>query len=233
MKRLRTIQKRTAGRRPKKGPAERGTRADILAAARSVFARRGLDGASVREVAKAARVNNAMIYYYFKDKFELFRAVLSDSFKAFDLIWENEMFSTQSTSREKIQKFVEELIRFHQANEELRRILSMEFACCGKNMEWLAQNFYTRSYQKLAKILHDGERNVELKKVDCSFAVATLVGMVSHSFILKPIAEYVTGRKLNLSVRRFGAFVTNMFFDGLADNSRDARIKLKRRAAKA
>ncbi len=232
MKRLMKTHRSTAGRRPKADNAGNDTRAAILAAARRVFARRGLDGASVREVANAAKVNNAMIYYHFSDKFELYRAVLSDSFKVFDLIWENRIFSTKSTAREKIQKFVEELIRFHQANQELRRILSMEFACCGKNIEWLARNFYTRSYRKLANILHDGERNGELKKVDTSFAVATLVGMVFHSFILKPIAEYVTGRELDLSIKRFGAFVTEMFFDGLGENSGRGRIKLKRRTVK-
>lgn len=233
MNRLRTIQKRTAGRRPKKGPAERGTRAEILAAARYIFARRGLDGASVREVAEAAKVNNAMIYYYFRDKFELYRAVLSDSFKAFDRIWENSMFNTESTARAKIQKYVEELIKFQQANKELRRILSMEFACCGKNIKWLAENVFTHSYQKLARILHEGARNGELKKVDSSFAIATLVGMVIHSFIMQPMAEYVTGRKLDLTVKRFGAFVTGMFFDGLGAESREVRINLKRRAMKA
>jgi TetR/AcrR family transcriptional regulator len=207
--------RRLPGRRPKSGRTENDTRADILSAARSVFARRGLDGASVREVAAAARVNNAMIYYHFRDKVELYRAVLSDSFTAFDRIWEHEVFGTDSPAREKIEKYVEELIRFQHANDELRRILSMEFALCGRNLRWLAENLFDHSYQNLVKILKDGMRRGELKKIKPSVAIATLVGMVIHSFIMNPVAEYVSGRKLDLSVRSFGAFVTGMFFDGL------------------
>lgn len=212
--------RRSAGRRPKTGTADCGTRAEILSAARCLFARRGLDGASVREVAEAANVNNAMIYYHFKDKTELYRAVLSDSFTAFEQIWTHEVFNRPEPARAKIQKYVEELVRFQHANEDLRRILSMEFASCGQNIKWLAENLFNHSYQKLVKILHDGMRSGELKKVDPTTAVATLVGMVIHSFIIRPVAEYVSGRKLDLDVRRFSSFVTGMFFDGLSTGVR-------------
>ena len=142
-------------------------------------------------------------------------------------------FSIQSAgSRLKIQKYVEEMIRFQHANEELRRILSMEFASCGQNFKWLAENFFKHSYRKLVKILNEGMKNGELKKIEPSIAIATLVGMVIHSFIMRPMAEYVTGKTLNLAVKQFGAFVTGMFFDGLADVKSDGRT-LQRRAIQA
>jgi AcrR family transcriptional regulator len=212
----RSIQKRSAGRRPKSGKADCDTRSQILSAARCVFAKRGLDGASVREVAEAAKVNNAMIYYHFTDKFELYRAVLSDSFAAFDRIWDHQVFNTPAGSRVKIQKYVEELIRFQHGNEELRRILSMEFASCGRNFKWLGDNLFSHSFRKLSDILKEGMQKGELRKVQPSIAIATLVGMVIHSFIMRPVAEYVSGKKMNLDVKRFSCFVTGMFFDGLA-----------------
>jgi AcrR family transcriptional regulator len=188
-----------------------------------VFARHGLEGASVREVAQKAKVNNAMIYYHFKDKVELFRAVLSDSFTAFDRIWQDPVFASSAGARVKIQRYVEEMIRFQHANEELRRILSMEFASCGQNFKWLAENLFNRSYQNLVSILKDGMRNGELKKVEPSIAIAILTGMVVHSFIVRPLAEYVTGKPLDLSVKRFGAFVTDSFFEGLAVQKPDTK----------
>ena len=215
MKPLTKPHKRTAGRRPKTARQESDTRAVILAAARSIFARRGLDGASVREVAQAAGVNNAMIYYHFKDKGELYRAVLADSFSAFDAVWENELFVSSASARAKIQKYVEEFIRFQHSNEELRRIMSMEFAACSDNCKWLADNFFTHSYEKLAKIMKEGMKTGELKKFDPAHAVPALVGMVIHSFIMRPIAEHIIGKKFDLSVARFGKFIIKMFFDGL------------------
>ena len=82
--------KRTAGRRPASLQADGSTRSSIIAGARTLFAKRGLEGTSVREVAEAAGVNNAMIYYHFTDKVEMYRAVLADSFTEFDRIWEHE-----------------------------------------------------------------------------------------------------------------------------------------------
>ncbi len=213
--------KRSAGRRPASGRADCCTRSSIIAAARTLFAKRGLEGASVREVAEAAKVNNAMIYYHFTDKVEMYRAVLADSFAEFDRIWEHKIFSTDASAREKIQKYVKELIRFQRDNEEIRRILSMEFASCGRNIKWLADNFFNHSYEKLAAILNAGMKKGELRKVDLSIAISTLVGMVIHSFITRPIAEHVTGKKLELTPGSFGAFVTGVFFDGLGQGPID------------
>ncbi len=223
MRPQRSFKKPAVGRRPKSFKSDMDTRAAILAAARHVFARRGVDGTSVREVAQAAKVNNAMIYYYFKDKVELYRAVLADSFAAMDRIWDNKLFQRAAPVRKKIQKYIEEFIRFQHANEDLRRILSMEFACCGDNRKWLADKFFTYNYEKLSGILKHGMRSGELKKFNTASAISTLVGMIVHSFILKPIAEVVTGRNLNLSVPRFGAFVTGLFFDGLGMKGRKVR----------
>lgn len=60
-------------RRPRDAEA---TRAAILAAARAAFAAGGLAGARIDAIAASARINKAMLYYYFGDKDGLFRAVL-------------------------------------------------------------------------------------------------------------------------------------------------------------
>ncbi|HSQ78069.1 MAG TPA: TetR/AcrR family transcriptional regulator [Nitrospirota bacterium] len=216
MGKKRKLKKAVIGRRPTPARPDLATRAAILAAARNVFARCGFEGASTREVAEVARVNNAMIYYHFKDKGELYRAVLADSFNAFDRIWEHEIFGSPATARAKIQRYLEEFIRFQHSNEELRRIISMEFAACSENCKWLADNFFTHGYDKLANILKEGMKNGELKKFDPAQAIPSLVGMVIHSFIMRPITEYITGKKPDLTAQRFGKFVTDMFFDGLS-----------------
>jgi TetR/AcrR family transcriptional regulator len=205
----------TAGRRPKAQRAEMDTRVMILAAARKIFAAKGIDGTSVREVAKAAKVNSAMIYYHYRDKTGLYRAVLSDSFTTFDRIWEHPIFRGKAPARKKIEKYMEEFIRFEHANEDLRRILSMEFANCGRNCKWLANTFFVHGYERLSRILAQGMRSGELKRIDPAIALSSLFGMIVQSFIMQPIAEIITGKKLDLSVRRFGKFATGLFFDGL------------------
>jgi TetR/AcrR family transcriptional regulator len=205
-----------SGRRPKTSAPEQDTRAAVLKAARTVFALRGFEGTSMREVAEVAGVNNAMIYYHFKDKNELYRAVLARSFAEFDRIWDQPVFeSSSATSRKKIGAYVEGFIRFQQVNEEIRRIMSMEFSSCSGNYKWLAENHFSQGYDRLAGLLQEAMRTGELKRMDLSLAVPCLIGMIVHSFTVRPIAEHIIGKKLDLGAARFGKFVTGMFFEGL------------------
>ncbi|KRE42379.1 TetR/AcrR family transcriptional regulator [Knoellia sp. Soil729] len=58
-------------------PGGEDTRAAIIAAARSEFARRGYDGTSLRGIAREAGVDAKLVHHYFDGKTELFAEVLS------------------------------------------------------------------------------------------------------------------------------------------------------------
>src|SRR6202021_3853702 len=56
------------------------SRAAILRAAAQEFAEHGIAGARTDAIARAAKVNKALLYYYFKDKEALYGAVLDQVF---------------------------------------------------------------------------------------------------------------------------------------------------------
>jgi AcrR family transcriptional regulator len=64
------------GRRPGAG----GTREKILAAARSQFGKRGYDGATIRGIAGAARVDPKLVLHYFESKEGVFEAAMDFPF---------------------------------------------------------------------------------------------------------------------------------------------------------
>lgn len=66
--------------RPRSSPAV--SRERVLAAAAVEFAARGYAGANVDRIARAARLNKAMIYYHFTSKAALYREILRDMFDA-------------------------------------------------------------------------------------------------------------------------------------------------------
>ena len=66
--------------RPKSPAPE--SRDRVFKAAAAEFAARGYAGANVDRIARAARLNKAMIYYHFKSKAALYRAILRDMFGA-------------------------------------------------------------------------------------------------------------------------------------------------------
>lgn len=57
------------------------SQAQILTAARHEFAELGFDGAPMEGIAARAGVNKRLIYYYFKDKDQLFQAVLEQTYQ--------------------------------------------------------------------------------------------------------------------------------------------------------
>jgi AcrR family transcriptional regulator len=57
-------------------PGNQDTREAILASARSAFAERGIDGASIRQIAAGAGVDPALVHHYFGTKDQLFLTAL-------------------------------------------------------------------------------------------------------------------------------------------------------------
>ncbi len=69
----------TEKKTPKKRDAE-ATQARILQAAKKEFAKNGLGGARVDDIAERANANKRMIYHYFGSKEELFQTVLEAAY---------------------------------------------------------------------------------------------------------------------------------------------------------
>jgi AcrR family transcriptional regulator len=66
-------------RKPRVRDAE-ATQRRILDAAKKEFARKGLGGARVDDIAERAKANKRMIYHYFESKESLFQRVLEDAY---------------------------------------------------------------------------------------------------------------------------------------------------------
>jgi TetR/AcrR family transcriptional regulator len=64
-------------------PRSERTRVAILGAAEGIFAEKGFDGTRLEDVAQAVGIRRASIVYYFKDKRELYDAVLAAVFGGF------------------------------------------------------------------------------------------------------------------------------------------------------
>ena len=63
---------------PRAGADPGATRAALFRASADVFSRRGFDGVTVDDIAAAAGVNKAMIYYHFADKLTLYRHIVCE-----------------------------------------------------------------------------------------------------------------------------------------------------------
>lgn len=63
-------------RRPGRRPGTADTRGEILAAARRIFAEKGFDKATIRGIAREAKVDPALVHHYFESKEGVFVAAM-------------------------------------------------------------------------------------------------------------------------------------------------------------
>src|SRR6266481_4737836 len=113
--------------RPRQYPPRMGSRgqpeesrAAILQAAAQEFAKHGIAGARTDAIAREARVNKALLYYYFKDKETLYGAVLDDAFSGLKStvfqvldsdLPQREMMRAREGQSEHIDKIIKNYIR--------------------------------------------------------------------------------------------------------------------------
>ena len=117
-----------------KNSARVDTRARILKAGIDEFAARGYDGAGVDRIARRARVNKALIYYYFESKRGLYREILQDALRqlveALSAVVERDLDAGR-----KLDVYVDTLTGFLHDHKHLPPIMLRELAEGGRHLE--------------------------------------------------------------------------------------------------
>src|SRR3954469_5049369 len=80
--RLQVKQTKRQKPRQRESATNPSTERQLIMAARGLFARRGLSGTSIRDIAEAAKLNSSLISYYFESKEGLYRACIEEIAKA-------------------------------------------------------------------------------------------------------------------------------------------------------
>ena len=163
----------------------------ILKAAERIFAESGLAGARTDEIAKAAGVNKALLYYYFKSKDGLYQAVLERYLgefrsRAF------EVFSSHQAVSARILQYIDLHFEFIVARPYypslIQRLMTARSDPCRKLMD------ENRSllYRKLTALIQEGVENGELRPVDPHHAFFSLVFLIVSYFAAAPIVKSVS-----------------------------------------
>jgi TetR/AcrR family transcriptional regulator len=102
-------------------------RSRILEAAVSVFAERGLDGATIRLVGRKASVNSALMYYYFENKDDLFDEALRYVLMQF-LEQAGSHRPSFSGGRQRIEFLVDLVLDYYSWHPERMRLMVIAFS---------------------------------------------------------------------------------------------------------
>ncbi|QEE51211.1 TetR/AcrR family transcriptional regulator [Flavobacterium alkalisoli] len=163
---------------------------EILKAAEILFASEGFDGTSIRSIAKAAKVNIAMISYYFGSKEKMLEALIiyrtSDMRMQLDIISKEDL-----TPSEKVDRLIDLYISRINKNKCMYQILHFELSTKKRIMDMKAFTDVKRqNMEAFTKIINEGqEQGIFRKDVNINLIPPTIMGTLVHFQMNRPFFE--------------------------------------------
>jgi len=192
-------------------------RAALLASARRLFAGRGFHEVSTREIARAAKVNPAMIHYYFDDKEGLYRAMLETAFER--LVGEVRKLAASADGASPIVEIVELYTKTLARDPWIPRLMIREVLSDGAPFrEEFIERFAGPASVLVPSVIRREREAAHVRAdLDPRLATLSLMGMVLFPFLAFPVASRVFGLELNDEFRhQFITHTTKLFFEGAA-----------------
>jgi AcrR family transcriptional regulator len=180
--------------RPKRSPAA-GSRDRLFAAAAAEFAARGYAGANVDRIARAARLNKAMIYYHFKNKAALYREILRDMFGAVRAEV-GRVASSTLAPEEKIRRYVEAIATAAEARPHFPPIWLRELAEGGEHVDAATLEYVRDVLGALGRIVDEGRRGGTFTPVN---------PLVLQAGIIAPLMFFLATAPLRQKLQRSAA----------------------------
>lgn len=151
----------------------------IVAAARRCFEKTGVDGASLRAIAKDAGTSIGMIYYYFPTKDDLFLAVVESTYERVL----TDLEAALAPSIPVRERLVNLFTRFAHLNEEelsMMRLIAREALVSSSRLDRLIERFKVGHVPLIVRTILDGIREGLLDRsrhpLVLLFATAGLAG---------------------------------------------------------
>jgi AcrR family transcriptional regulator len=185
-----------SGKRVRRRQEERSaaSRRRVLTAAAAEFASRGFAGANVDRIARAARVNKAMIYYHFASKAALYREILRDMFEAV-AIRVLAASETEHSAEEKVRAFVEAIAIEAEARPHFPPIWFREIAENGTHLDGRTMAHMQRIIGALGGIVGEGIKAGRFRKVN---------PLLVHAGVVGPLLLYFASAQLRRRLERAG-----------------------------
>jgi AcrR family transcriptional regulator len=154
---------------------------NILQVAEKLFAEKGFDGTSIRDIAKEANINIAMISYYFGSKEKMLEALVLSRMADLKILLTNLAKETTSPL-EKIEKLIELYVSRICNNRGIYKIMYFELNTQQrlKSMEVFSE-IKKSNLEQIAKIITEGQEiGMFSKKVNTTLIPTTIVGTFFH-----------------------------------------------------
>lgn len=179
----------------------------ILQVAETLFAEKGFEGTSIRDISKEANINVAMVSYYFGSKEKLLEALilLKTSGLKEQLI---HLIDENLEPMEKINKLIALYINRINCNRGIYRVLHFELASQKKALEIQSFSEIKKANLKsMELIIQEGQaKGVFRKDIIIPLLTPTILGTYFHFQMNKPFFEEILNLKTD---EEFDNYVKN------------------------
>lgn len=176
--------------RTKKEVVQEFRTAEILEAARRVFARSGYNDTTVDQIAEVAGVAKGTVYLYFPSKGDLFRAALRSGLNE---LYERSLLeiTAASTNAERVRAFIAARLRYCRENRDFFRIYYTEFANLKvrSSSQPEFQDLYEQQVALLESLIAAGVQAGELRVLDTNKAAHLMFEYV-RAAVAKHVLEW-------------------------------------------
>ncbi|RTY72738.1 TetR/AcrR family transcriptional regulator [Flavobacterium sp. LS1P28] len=168
----------------------------ILEVAETLFAEKGFDGTSIRNIAKIAKINIAMVSYYFGSKERLLESLIV--YRTSDLKNQLEHLLLEDLEPlDKINKLIELYINRINSNRGIYRILHFEFPSkkSKQNLSVFSE-LKKGNLKSLEIIIKEGQnKGIFRKDIIIPLITPTILGTFFHFHMNKPFFENLLNLK--------------------------------------
>lgn len=162
----------------------------ILTAAENIFADSGMAGARTEAIASAARVNKALLYYYFGSKQRLHRAVLEHLF----LQARTQMEAAENrggSPGERLLAYMGAYFDFLAAHPNYPRLIQRAWMQKGGLLDWMVKTYFRPSLKRLCQTIEEGIKAREFRPVDPRQMAFTIMSLTGSYFATAPLMSRV------------------------------------------
>ncbi len=168
------------------------TEEKILEAAKNVFIKKGMEGARMQEIADEAKINKALLHYYFRSKEKLFNAIFNQIIKiAFPRI--EQVIYTDVDFRTKVGVVIDSYLDLLIAHPYLPGFIMKEFNRDPSVILKLIAK-YGFNIQPVLEVISEAMDRGEIIKMKPEHLVVNIVSMCVFPFAARPAISFVAFR---------------------------------------
>jgi AcrR family transcriptional regulator len=189
----------------------------ILRAAEENFAERGLAGARIGAIARAARVNKALLYYYFSSKEELYRFTLMTLFRQLR-DQTSAALDRPGSPREQLVRYINSYFDFMVAHPNYPRLFERELMSQEPQLLARIKEHLRPLHGRLTALIRAGIVKGEFRRVDPQHTLFSLVAVTVFYFVARPVltelwhCDPLTPRRVAARRRAILDFVEHALF---------------------